>query len=56
MFIHNLIVLGGQHIAGNLLEPGDLGCGHRPCRRLHWSREAEGFPWTLLLIGEEGRL
>lgn len=56
MFIHDLTVPSGQHISGNLPEPGDLGCGHRPCRRLHWSWEAEGLPRALLLIGKDERL
>ena len=56
MVFHNLIMLNGQHISGNLPEPGDLGCGHRPCRGLHWSWEAEGFPRAHLLMGKEVRL
>lgn len=55
MFIHKLIVLSGRHISGNLPEPGDLGYGHRWCRRLHRCWEAEGFPWALL-IGKQERL
>lgn len=47
MFIHRLIMLSGQHISGNLPEPGTLGCGHRARRRL---------PWALLLTGEEEKL
>ena len=54
MLIHNLIMLSGQHISRNLPEPGDLSYGHRPCRRLHWGWEAEGFPWAHLLIDREG--
>lgn len=56
LFFHNLIMLSGQHISRNLPEPGDLGCGHRPCRGLHWDWEAEGFPRAHLWMGKEERL
>lgn len=55
VFIHKLIVLSGQHMCGNVPGPGDLGCGHRRCRRLHWNWEAEGFPCALR-TGQEERL
>lgn len=44
LFFHNLDYAQWTAHLQNLPEPGDLGCGRRPCRGLHWDWEAEGFP------------